>query len=425
MLAQKFENLLDAVFDTWTGSLSAADLFLLSLLSVHVLLTVWVMYNARQWPRAAHASTASSEEPHLHTTTASSEEPHLHTTTTVRATSLPFVSILVPARNEQRGLERCLVSLLEQDYPYFEVICLDDRSEDLTPRILDQLQLRYPHLQRTYGAELPSGWIGKCHACHQLSQSAQGELYLFTDADTVHQANMLRSMVTTLHAQQAALLTGFPQVLTHHAMGWLILPLLFFVIVLHLPLRYVATSLNPRLIAAHGAFMLFRAEAYHAIGGHLAHRQAIVEDMEMAKAIKKTKRKAYLVDITPYVACDMYEKPRDVWQGFSKNMFLGLGASTVLLFGLLSFYTVVYVFPLFGSFAALSTQRITASVILFVCYLLSCLQKFIVDRRFGTRGAWFWFIPFSFIGLISIAMCSWYLYVTKQGYTWKGRVYRR
>jgi chlorobactene glucosyltransferase len=383
--------------------------FVTSLFVINAILWMWIAYNVNQWPTATLFTQNNDNAQSIRN----------------NHENAPFVSILVPARNEERGLERCLVSLLEQNYPHFEVICLDDRSTDATPQILERLQTQYPRLSYMTGAELPEGWIGKCHACHQLSQTAKGELLLFTDADTIHQPQMLFAMVNTLLSQNASLVTGFPKVLTTHTFGWLILPMLFFVIVLHLPLRLVTRTLDPRFIAAHGAFMLYRTTDYLAIGGHEAHRDAIVEDMAMAKAIKASKRKAYLVDITPYVACDMYEKPKEVWHGFSKNLFLGVGASTPLLLGLLCFYAFVYVFPLFLSIIAIGTSNYFVSFIAFTCYGWSIWQKYLIDRRFGTHGAWFWLLPISFIGLIAIACRSWFMYTFKKGYTWKGRVYHR
>lgn len=371
-------------------------MFSLSLVFLSVLLTGWIAYNVRGWPHA------SLEDP----------------------ASYPFVSILVPARNEERGIRRCLESLLRQDYPHFEVLCLDDRSEDATRSILEELNQRYPQLKILQGGELPPAWAGKCHACHQLSEAASGDWLLFTDADTIHAPNMVRRMIATAQEQGASLLTGFPRVWSSHAFGWLIVPMLFFVIALHLPLRLVTGSADPRFMAAHGAFLLFRREDYFALGGHAAYPREIVEDMALARGIKRSGKRAVLTDITPYVTCDMYERPADVWNGFTKNLFLGLGRSTPLLALLLLFYSVCYIWPLVGIILYTATGTIFAAVCLLVCYLLMCMQKWIVDRAFGTRGAWFLLLPLSFLGLIFIALRSWYIDITNKGYAWKGRIYR-
>jgi chlorobactene glucosyltransferase len=115
-----------------------------------------------------------------------------------RARHFPRLSVLVPARNEIRNIEACVASLLAQDYPDFEVIVLDDQSSDGTLLALRRLARANPRLKVVEGSRLPAGWLGKHWACQQLSQSASGELLLFTDADTRHAPNMLRDSVSAL-----------------------------------------------------------------------------------------------------------------------------------------------------------------------------------------------------------------------------------
>jgi len=112
------------------------------------------------------------------------------------AAKYPRISALVPARNEEDSIGACVRSLLAQDYPDFQVIVLDDNSTDRTPEILGSLAQENTGLKIIKGNPLPSGWLGKHWACHQLSQIAGGEMLLFTDADTVHKPHMLRQAVS-------------------------------------------------------------------------------------------------------------------------------------------------------------------------------------------------------------------------------------
>ncbi|WP_284639930.1 glycosyltransferase [Paenibacillus silviterrae] len=366
------------------------------LAGVSILLTLWVAWNLRGWPRPAVQGTG---------------EP------------LPYVSVLVPARNEQDNITRCLESLLRQEYPSYEVICLDDQSEDATPTMLQELTLRFPKLRILHGSPLPEGWVGKCYACHQLAEAAQGEWLLFTDADTVHSPSMLSSLVRTGMVRKAGLVTGFPRIISSHAFGWLVLPMLHFVIALHLPLRFVERSSDPRFVAAHGAYMLYRREAYELIGGHAAHRSSLIEDMDMATAVKTAGSKVSLIDVSGLVGCEMYATPSGVWQGFAKNMFTGLGRSAVLLFALLLFYLLIYVSPLLLLPIALYKGHIMLAALSAVALTAGVLQKLIVDRRFGVPMGWCLLLPVSFISIIALALRSWYLSVRKLGYHWKGRRY--
>src|SRR5947209_5433889 len=107
----------------------------------------------------------------------------------------PFVSVLVPARNEERALERCLESLCVQAYDAYEVIVLDDGSTDRTAALASAIADASPHLRVISGASLPPGWLGKAWACEQLACAARGEILVFTDADTEHAPEMLSSVV--------------------------------------------------------------------------------------------------------------------------------------------------------------------------------------------------------------------------------------
>ena len=122
----------------------------------------------------------------------------------------PFVSILVPARNEERNIEKCIKSLLQQNYPNYEIIVLDDESEDRTWQILSRLAQGNDNLHLLKGKPLPEGWIGKCWACHQLSEKARGEFLLLVDADTFHKPSMLHSVMDTARFYQADLISGLP-----------------------------------------------------------------------------------------------------------------------------------------------------------------------------------------------------------------------
>src|SRR5262249_40441306 len=126
------------------------------------------------------------------------------------ASDTPFVSVLVPARNEERAIGACLASLIGQDYPAYEVLVLDDGSDDRTARIVQECAARSGVVRAVTGEPLPPGWLGKAFACWQLQALARGEIVLFTDADTVHDARMIRSVAGAM-AGGADVVTAFPQ----------------------------------------------------------------------------------------------------------------------------------------------------------------------------------------------------------------------
>ncbi|HET6594348.1 MAG TPA: glycosyltransferase family 2 protein [Anaerolineales bacterium] len=233
----------------------------------------------------------------------------------------PFVSILVPARNEALNIERCVRSLLAQSYPSFEVLVLDDHSTDETPAILAEIQNANPQLKILRGEPLPAGWLGKHWACHQLARAAQGELFLFTDADTWHEANALRDSIAALTQERVDLLTLFP----HEAVvTWgekLTVPVLGFAPFSFIPVFLTRWFGVPRFSITIGQFMLFRQSVYEAIGGYEAVRSHPLDDVKFGRRVLSHGFKWLLADGTHHVHCRMYRDFRSSAAGLTRSLF--------------------------------------------------------------------------------------------------------
>src|SRR5690554_3590353 len=190
----------------------------------------------------------------------------------------PFVSILVPARNEERNIEKCVSSLLQQDYPGYEIVVLDDESEDRTWQILSRLAQGRENLRLLKGRPLPEDWIGKCWACHLLSEQARGEFLLFVDADTVHKPSMLRSVMDAAHFYQADLISGLPHEKVSTLSELLTVPLITWGIFAALPLPLAFALPHPALSITIRQLLLFKRESYDQIDGHNAVKNHVCED---------------------------------------------------------------------------------------------------------------------------------------------------
>ena len=237
----------------------------------------------------------------------------------------PRVSVLVPARNEEANIGDCVRSLLSQDYPDFEVIVLDDGSRDRTGEILAELAARNPRLRVIAGRELPAGWLGKHWACQQLGEAADGELLLFTDADTRHGPRSLWNGAAAALAQGADLLTAFPR---QEVVTWsekLVVPFFPWSLLSFLPLVLAYRVRSPALCAAIGQYMLFRRAAYEQIGGYAAVRADAVDDIALGRRIKAHGLRWRMANASQDVRCRMYRDAHQVFEGFSKNLFAGFG----------------------------------------------------------------------------------------------------
>ena len=182
----------------------------------------------------------------------------------------PFVSILVPARNEERNIARCIESLLAQEYLEFEVIVLNDNSSDRTAEILTELQARSPRLRVLPGKSLPAGWVGKNYACHQLAHAAKGDFLFFTDADTWHHPQTLAKSMSALNSEGGDLLSAIPQEEVQSLSERMVVPFMHFAVLCFLPLRWIWNHASPLFSFSVGQFMFFRRTAYERIGGHAA-----------------------------------------------------------------------------------------------------------------------------------------------------------
>ena len=235
--------------------------------------------------------------------------------------NFPMVSILVPARNEERNISGCVQSLLALDYPSFEVLVLDDQSSDNTRSILEKISDSSPKL-RIYNGEPPSGnQVGKNWACSQLASQARGELLFFTDADTFHQPETLRIIVSTLVGEQADLLTGFPRQEVHTWGERLLVPFFSWALLCFNPLELAYRLRIPALSSALGQLMLFRREAYLAVGGHNGVSSSIVDDLALARQIKKAGFRLRVVHVADLISCRMYNNSSEAFAGFAKNLF--------------------------------------------------------------------------------------------------------
>jgi len=342
------------------------------------------------------------------------------------AEKLPFVSILVPARNEALNIASCVDSLLAQDYPDFEVIVLNDNSTDDTSRILAGLVQTDPRLRVLKGALLPDGWLGKHWACHQLDRAAKGELILFTDADTRHTPDMLRASVSALIAEHADILTAFPH---EQIVTWgerLLVPIIGWGIFTFVPIRLVQKMRWPALSVTLGQFMLFRRIAYDAVGGYAAVKSEVIDDICLGRLIISTGGEWRLLNGSRHVSCRMYRGFWEAVNGFSKSMFAVFDYRILpyilgwLIVGLAFIEPAVALvsrwlrFPLTSLPLNYATLSVVISVVLFM----------LAYRRFQFPAYLVFYYPLSLALFIAVIVRS--LFQTARGTaTWKDRVLDR
>lgn len=347
---------------------------------------------------------------------------------------LPRVSILVPARNEALNIEACVRSLLAQDYPTFRVHVLDDHSTDGTGEMVRRLGLDEGNGGLLKGRELPQGWVGKNWACHQLSEAADGEYLLFTDADTIHAPGALRALVSLAQERGASLVSAWPEQLTVSLGERLVVSLLPFVGALlypHFFLRlleahpglrqWVPVRLRRSLGAANGQVILFERSGYERVGGHAGLRAHLVEDVALGRAVASRMGEGLWwvnCDGAGLVQCRMYRDLEEVWEGFTKNVRAAFEGGLAQFCAAGVVQALVFVLPfccLLAPTSHVEWARCEVGLVLLLRVLATL----------GLGGSWWSVVlhPVAYGLALAIGLNSWRR-SAGAGVLWKGRLYQ-
>jgi chlorobactene glucosyltransferase len=279
-----------------------------------------------------------------------------------------FVSVLVPARNEERVIERSVRAFLAQDYAALEVIVVDDRSTDRTGAILASID--DPRLVVVPGDDTPEGWLGKPWALQQAAQRARGEVLLFVDADVIYAPGGVSAAVAFLEDSGAAMLSLFPHFELRGFWEIAAMPQLPLTGFTYLPTFAGERRQSARLAIGGGPGNLVRRADYEAIGGHEPLRDAVVDDVALARRMRRSGRRTLLVRADDFVSLRMYHGAREIIDGFTKNTFGVFGRSYVAALGstvlMLVFHILPYVRACFGdplAMAAVVVISLTRAVL--------------------------------------------------------------
>jgi chlorobactene glucosyltransferase len=338
---------------------------------------------------------------------------------------MPMLSIIVPARNEERQIEACVRSLLAQDYPHFEVIVVDDRSDDDTAGIVERLAGSDARLRLIRGEPLPEGWVGKPWALTQGSRVATGEWVLFTDADTTHAPSASASSIAYALREQIDVLSLLTDQTTVTLAERAVLPSILLAIAFAIgPIDDVNDPRKENAIL-NGQYILVRRAAYDALGGHAAVRGEIAEDYEFARLVKRDGRfRSVFAGSSGLVRTRMYRTFGELWEGFVKNFALGVrGRPAHAALGL-TFFALLSPGSELVALACAVTGAWGAFIACVVGVVLTMLGAELAMRRIGmTRGSGAW-LPLG-MGVLSAIFVVSVVRHARGGVTWRGRTYRQ
>jgi len=248
-------------------------------------------------------------------------------TTACNSYSKHKVSVLIPARNEEKNIALLLTDLIEQKYKDIEIIVFNDQSTDNTAQIITNFAKKDSRIKLINSSEIPHNWLGKNFACHSLSKYASGRHLLFLDADVRIHGDIIYEAVTFVQKYKLGLLSIFPSQRMKSLSEWLTVPIMNQILLSLLPLVLVRKSKFSSLAAANGQFMLFNANNYAETLPHQKFKDNKVEDIEIARFYKQNKIKTACLIGTSSIACRMYNNYEDALNGFSKNVVNFFGNS--------------------------------------------------------------------------------------------------
>ena len=328
------------------------------------------------------------------------------------------VSIIVAARNEQRNISEALQSLLRLDYPDYELIVVDDRSEDNTGRILDDMAAAYSKLAVVHVDILPSGWLGKCHALWVGSQRASGELLLFTDADIVMEQTVVTRAVAFMEQNRLDHLAATPSMR---------MPTIFlgmfgasFIVYFSLFSRlWKARDPESRCHIGIGAFNLVTAAAYRKVGGHETIRLRPDDDMKLGKIIKRAGFRQDVAYAPEFLAVEWYASLREVVRGLEKNAFSGADYSIPLVVAGALLLTLCSIWPfaaIFLTSGAVQGLYLATSVLIMLTVADSA--RFHHSRPWYAVG-----YPLTSVLFVYILLRTMLLNLRQGGISWRGTFY--
>ena len=338
------------------------------------------------------------------------------------------VSILIPARNEERSIHASVTSALASTNVDVEVLVLDDHSTDDTAAIVRKIALQDARVRLMAAPPLPPGWCGKQFACSALSKFASKPTFCFIDADVQLAPDGVSQLIGEMRAQRVPLLSGFPWQDTRSPLEQLLIPLMHFLLLGYLPILGLRKSAHPAFAAGCGQIFVADRKVYEQMGGHAAIRNSRHDGITLPKAFRRAGFMTGLCDCTAVASCRMYTNSREVLYGLLKNATEGLASPSrivpfsVLLFvgEVLPLFLFVYLLSHFGNNAGNSSLTVLSGASVLLSYLPRLIAAFRYNQPF-LFGALLH--PLGITGLLAIQWFACLRSALGVPSIWKGRSY--
>ena len=340
----------------------------------------------------------------------------------------PKVSIILPARNEEDFIGKCLDSLIDQDYENYEIVVIDDSSDDSTGKIIEQYAKKNPKIVAVSAREKPEGWMGKNWACMEGFRNSNGELLLFTDADTTHSRRVISLAASHLLSFDLDALSAIPKMLTFDFWTKVTLPM----ISTFLHSRFSALNVNnPKKKTGYffGSFFIIKRKTYEAIGMHEGVRHEIIEDGALGK---KTKESGYKIKMVrgDHLIEAVWARDKDtLWNALKRLMVPLYLQSGKIAIGI--FFAVVFLlfvpFPIAAAYAIFPVDTFSGKLVCIASSVASILIYIgaVIEAKMGLglRFVHALFAPLGSLVVIMGFLSGLLQAKSNSSVSWRGRSY--
>ncbi|MGI9044575.1 MAG: glycosyltransferase [Gemmatimonadaceae bacterium] len=341
----------------------------------------------------------------------------------------PLVSVVIPARNEEVNIERCVASVLSADYPRLEVIVVDDHSSDRTGEIARALASGDTRLRVIGNAPLPEGWFGKQWACRTGAEESRGSIILFADADTVHSSDLITRSVNAMRRREADLFTvaGKQEIVTF----WekLVQPQIFELMAIRFGGSEAMTrskSVDSKI--ANGQCIFVRRDVYDEMGGHALVKSHVADDMMMARRYFAAGKRVVAMLGLSQLSTRMYRSLGELIHGWGKNVFAaGIDSAPLGALGRFFFPVMLPLAPLL---------RVIPALVLFAAIFAGVPAPLVIWAAIAQVCLLVWWLfiytmidespAYALLTPLGAAVVSWiFLRAVVRGkrVSWKGREY--
>ncbi len=344
---------------------------------------------------------------------------------------LPSISVVVPVRNEEQKIARCLESLAGQDYPNFEIVVIDDRSTDGSAQIIKELAAKHSRIKIIQGRESRPGWLGKCNALHHGTPHAQGAWLVFSDADTCHHPNSLRDAIGAALNYKVDMISFMPVQELYTFGERVIMPTLIGSFLMGDPTNKINDPKSSRAYA-YGQYIMVKRTTYDAIGGHESVKDQILDDISIGKITKEKGFSVTACDGRPLYTVRMYTSFSEVWRGWTKNAYALINCDPVSLAGVIVLLNACLAAPfLLLAATVLNPALVSDTVPLqamwtilalqFACMIVWYARSTVFYK--GLNPLYFFCLPLGAVLTSALYLNSAYCFLTGKQVKWKDRDY--